>query len=83
MVNIINKGQNNMLAEKLNQVFESGHSISFQNTIKRMGGEWENRIIWKHHQLPGNAVMAECCWEGFETIEECIDDCLKYLTSIE
>ena len=71
------------VAEKFNRVFESGHSISFQNTIRRMEGEWESRIIWKHHQLPGTAIITECRWEGFETIEECIDNCLKYLASIE
>ena len=72
-----------MLSEKLNRIFETGRSISFQNTIKRMDGEWESRIVWKHHQLPGNAIIAECRWEGFQTIEECVDNCLEYLVSIE
>lgn len=70
------------LSEKFKKVFESGHSISFQNQVRRSDGEWHSRIIWQHHQLPSNRTIKECEWFGFEEIEECVDDCLKYLESI-
>jgi hypothetical protein len=71
------------LSEKIQQVFDSGHSFSFQNEVKRSDGEWYSRIIWRHLQLPGNQLIEECEWFGFETMEECVDDCLKYINTIE
>lgn len=70
------------LQRKLEILFSSGHSIQIQNTVKRVEGEWESRIIWEHVQLPGDNVIKTCKWEGFETPEECIDDCLKYLQTL-
>lgn len=75
------KNQKNKMdiREKLNKIFQSGYSISFQNEVRRKDGEWYSRIIWKHLQLPGHRIIKECEWFGFENIEECVDDCLKYI----
>ena len=67
------------LKEKISKVFESGHSILFQNEVRRKEGEWYSRIIWKHIQLPNGRTIKECEWYGFEDIENCVDDCLKYI----
>lgn len=71
------------LKNKFKIIFDSGKSICFQNTIIRINGEFEMRIVWKHVQLPGNTVLNSCKWEGFTTIEECVDDCLNYLEKID
>lgn len=70
------------LNDKFNQIFTSGRSILFQNEIRRSDGEWYSRIVWKHRQLPGNQIIKQCKWFGFEEIEECVDDCLKYINSL-
>jgi hypothetical protein len=69
------------LSKKIEQVFNSGYSIAFQNEVRRSDGEWYSRITWKNLQQPGNQVIKECEWFGFETMEECVDDCLKYLNN--
>ncbi len=70
------------LSEKVKQVFEFGHSIIFQNVVKRIDGEWESRITWAHVGLPGNRFIKGCDWEGFEEFEDCVDDCLQYLKTL-
>lgn len=71
------------LEEKVNKVFNSGYSIKIKNTAKRMDGEWYNRIEWGHVQQPLGGLIESCDWEGFETFEECIDDCLKYIEKLK
>lgn len=70
------------LKDKFKKVFESGHSIIFQNTVKRIDHEWESRIIWEHVQLPLKNHIDGCDWNGFIDIEDCVDDCLKYIEKI-
>ncbi len=72
-----NKMEN--LSDTLNAIFNSGHSIRFQNVVRRKDGEWYNQIIWEHVQQPTHSVIKRCDWFGFETIEEAADDCLTYL----
>ena len=70
------------LEEKLTAIFESGESIRIQNVVKRNEGEWHNRITWEHVQLPAGQFIEQCDWFGFETIEECADDCLNYIDQL-
>jgi len=67
------------LEQKITSVFDSGYHIRFENVVKRMDGDWHQRIIWTHVQNPSSGYVDSCEWEGFETIEECVDDCLKYI----
>jgi hypothetical protein len=71
------------LSETLNAIFNSGHSIRFQNVVRRKEGEWYSQIIWEHLQQPGNSVIKSCDWFGFETIDEAADNCLTYLTILD
>ena len=70
------------MKEKLTQIFESGYSFIIQNEVKRKGGEWYSRITWKHVQSPGNQFIKQCEWFGFDDIDECVDDCLKYIDTL-
>ena len=69
------------LKDKLTKIFESGKSISIQNVVKRHDGEWHSRIVWRHIQLPAGQCIKECEWFGFDDIEDCVDDCLKYINT--
>ena len=71
------------LQEKFKLIFESGNWFIFENTIKRQDGEWVDRITWEHVGQPGNRHIKSCEWFGFETIEECVDDCLNYIETIK
>lgn len=67
------------LSDKMNAIFNSGHSIRFQNVIRRKDGEWYSRIIWEHVRLPDHSIFKKCEWFGFDTIEEAADNCLDYI----
>jgi hypothetical protein len=68
------------LGEKISTIFKSGKSISFQNEVRRKDGEWYSRITWKHIQQPnGSVIKQSTIWFGFDTIDECVEDCLTYL----
>ena len=67
------------LGEKISTIFKSGKSISFQNEVRRKDGEWYSRITWKHIQQPNGSVIKQSTWFGFDTIDECVEDCLTYL----
>jgi hypothetical protein len=69
--------------EKLTKIFSSEHSFIIQNEVRRKDGEWYSRITWIHVQLPGNQIIKQCRWFGFDDIDECADDCLKYIDTLE
>lgn len=83
LLGIINSYNDNYkeftLTDKMNNIFNSGMSIRFQNVVRRKDGEWYSRVIWEHVGLPGNQIINSCNWWGFETIEEAVDDCLDYI----
>lgn len=71
------------IEEKLHKLFNSENSIILQNVVRRINDEWERRIIWEHVQLPSNNFIKDCKWEGFTNVEDCINDCLKYLETLK
>lgn len=70
-------------AKKFQEIFDSGWSFIFQNTPKYIDGEWDIKIIWRHVGQPGDRHIKDCDWDGFTNIDDCIDDCLKYIKTIK
>jgi hypothetical protein len=66
------------LQEKLQFIFDYGF-FQFYNDVRRQDGEWYDRILWKHVQQPGSSYLKGCEWFGFDTMEDCVDDCIKYI----
>ena len=65
--------------DKLVEIFNLPHSIQIYNTLKRIDGEWENRICWRQTDIQwGNVIQTQKKWVGFATPEECIDDCYNF-----
>ena len=69
-------------AEKFQEVFDNGWFI-FQNAPKHMDGEWDTRIIWRHVGQPCDRHIKDCEWKGFTNIDDCLDDCLKYIKTLK
>lgn len=68
------------LKDKLNKIFNSSGSFVIQNVLKRSDGDWYNRIVWVHYGQPGNRLIRTCDdWFGFDNVDDCVDDCLKYI----
>jgi hypothetical protein len=70
------------LETKLKKIYTSGYSIIIQDVAKRINGEWTNKIVWEHVQ-EGNKTVEFCKWDGFDDIDDCADDCLKYIESLK
>lgn len=69
-------------AEKLNKIYSNGW-FQIYNTPRHIGGgEWDERILWKHVGMPNQETIKECEWEGFRDIDDCLDDCLKYVDTL-
>lgn len=70
-------------AEKFTFIFNSGHSFTFQNSVGRFDGEWENLLIWTHVQLPLNQPIKQSKRKLFKDIDDLLDDCIKYIKTIK
>lgn len=70
-------------AEKFEKVFEAGWFI-FENHPRHVGGgEWKMILAWKHVIKPGDTYIKDSKWEGFDNIDECLDDCLEYIETLK
>jgi hypothetical protein len=76
--NLLNlKKQNNMeftLEEKIRTVFNSGNVVKIEKVIRTKTNQTYYNYIW---DIDGTKSRN---WFGFETIDECIEDCLTHLT---
>jgi hypothetical protein len=62
------------LDEKMRAIFNSGNVVKIEKVIRTKSGETYYKYIW---DVDGTKTTN---WFGFETIDECVDDCLTYLT---
>ena len=66
-----------MNVKHLMDVYESNISVKIENVPKRMdtgkGRDWHYRFVWSR-QPPITRQIISCDWDGFETIEECLED---------
>lgn len=67
------------LSQKFDKIFNSGKLIRFESVLQRYDDDWHIRICWKIIENPSGKVIDSCDWFGFPNIEQCVDDCLRYL----
>ena len=65
--------------DKAFQIFNSGFSIQIYNKPVRKGYMWDDKIFWRHMEYNGKKVIKECRDKGFYNLEDCMDDCIKYI----
>lgn len=52
--------------------------IDIKTQVKRIDGEYTVCICWEtSHLINNSATKKKCRWEGFETMEELIDDLIN------
>lgn len=62
------------LEEKIMAIFNTSRSFKIEKVNRRKDGEDTLRYLW-------NIDGVQCRdWLGFDSLDECIDDCLTYLT---
>ena len=62
------------LEEKMRAIFNSGNIVKIEKVMRTKSGETYYKYIW---DVDGVKTRN---WLGFNTIDECVEDCLTYLT---
>jgi hypothetical protein len=62
------------LEQKLRAIFNSGNIVKIEKVIRTKSGKTYYNYVW----YADGAKTRN--WFGFETIDECVEDCLTYLT---
>ena len=62
------------LDEKIRAIFNSGKVVKIEKLLRIKDGETYYKYRW---DVDGKQSSN---WFGFDTIDECVDDCLTYLT---
>jgi hypothetical protein len=65
-------------AEKFEKIFSSGWFV-FENTPTDYSSD---KIRWTHVIFPVTK-QAKTCEIGFDNIDDCLDDCLKYIETLK
>jgi hypothetical protein len=62
------------LEDKLRAIFNSGDLVKIEKVLRTKDGGTYFKYMWS---VDGTGTTN---WFGFDTIEECVEDCLTYLT---
>ena len=62
------------LEEKMRAIFNSGDVVKIEKVLRTKNGEKHYKYVWNHD---GKQTTN---WFGFNTIDECVEDCLFHLT---
>ena len=63
----------NTLEEKIRAIFNTGNVVKIEKVIRTKGGSTFYKYIW---EVDGRKTRN---WLGFNTIDECVEDCLTTL----
>ena len=62
------------LEEKIKAIFNSGNLVKIEKVIRTKSGETHYKYVW---DVDGEKSRN---WFGFDTIDECVEDCVTHLT---
>jgi len=62
------------LEQKLRAIFNSGNLVKIEKVIRTKSDKTYYNYVWYVDEIKSRN------WFGFETIDECIEDCLTHLT---
>lgn len=65
------------------QVFNSGLSIQIFNKPVQDNYLWDDKIFWRHMEFNSKKEIQMCDKKGFYNLEDCMDDCIKYINDYE
>ena len=63
------------------QVFNSGLAIQIFNRPVQDNYLWDDKIFWKHMEYNRKKEISMCDESGFFNLEDCMDDCIKYINN--
>ena len=62
------------LEEKMRTIFNSGDVVRIEKVLRTKNGENHYKYVWNVDEKKTTN------WFGFNTIDECVEDCLTHLT---
>jgi hypothetical protein len=62
------------LDEKIRAIFNSGNVVKIEKVKRTKSGDTHYKYVWSVDEKQTTN------WFGFDTIDECVEDCLIYLT---
>jgi hypothetical protein len=62
------------------KVFNSGLNIQLYNKTIQDNLIWDNKIFWQHVEPNRRKIIYKCDNNGFFNLNDCLEDCLKYIT---
>ncbi len=62
------------LEEKIRAIFNYGNLVKIEKVMRTKSGETSYKYVW---DVDGKKSRN---WFGFDTIDECVEDCLTHLT---
>lgn len=62
------------LEQKIRAIFNSGNLVKIEKVIRIKSGETHYKYVW---DVDGEKSRN---WFGFDTIDECVEDCVTHLT---
>jgi hypothetical protein len=65
--------------EKANKVFQSGLAFRIWNKPVQNDQLWDIKIFWAHMEYDNKNIVVECDNKGFDTLDDCLDNCITYL----
>lgn len=65
------------------QIFHSGLAFQIYNKPVQDNYLWDDKIFWKHMEYNGKEVIKTCDEKGFYNINDCMDDCIKYIKNFK
>lgn len=71
------------IAEKANKVFQSGLAFRIWNKPVVNDYLWDIKIFWAHIEYDNETIVEKCDPKGFHNLDECLDDCITYIKTIE
>ena len=61
------------LEDKIRAIFNSGNLVKIEKVLRTVGGETYYKYVWTVDGIQTRH------WLGFDSIDDCVDDCLTYL----
>lgn len=72
-----------MAETKAFKVFKSGLNIQIYNKTIQDNLVWDDKIFWQHVEGNRRKIIKKCDKIGFFNLDDCLNDCLKYIESVK
>ena len=69
--------------DKAFQIFHSGLAFQIFNRPVQDNYLWDDKIFWKHMEYNGKKDIKICDEKGFYNLEDCMNDCIKYINDLK